>query len=153
MTLKICACLGKCSNSGLFPGTGADERDLAVCAGRRAALRRFLLAGVGFFRAPSISLVVHTSTGRSGGGRSRTGPVYFRVWLRFLAVPLTCLLSSTIFSSRVMCGQEPPCERCLCSAEGQQPPAPVPSRDTHVQRSSLGTVAMVTDLVTANSTN
>lgn len=67
MTLKICACLGKCSNSGLFPGTGADERDLAVCAGRRAALRRFLLAGVGFFRAPSISLVVHTSTGRSGG--------------------------------------------------------------------------------------
>lgn len=87
------------------------------------------------------------------GGRSRTGPVYFRVWLRFLAVPLTCLLSSTIFSSRVMCGQEPPCERCLCSAEGQQPPAPVPSRDTHVQRSSLGTVAMVTDLVTANSTN
>lgn len=44
MTLKICACLGKCSNSGLFPGTGADERDLAVCAGsvgRRAALSRF----------------------------------------------------------------------------------------------------------------
>lgn len=67
MTLKICACLGKCSNSGFFPGTGADERDLAVCAGRRAALRHFLLAGVGFFRAPSISLLVHTSTGRSGG--------------------------------------------------------------------------------------
>lgn len=108
--------------------------------------------GLGFSEHPaSLCLFTHPRGGL--GGRSRTGPVYSRMWLRFLAVPLTCLLSSTIFSSRVMCGQEPPCERCLCSAEGQQPPAPVPSSDTHVQRSSLGTVAMVTDLVTANSTN